>query len=83
MTKRTKVIFRVWRDNGIVIALFPEVEADGIYCDSFEHVGQHATANYADVIRRSRLAKPEEYASLERELERAPYNYQLNVRTRR
>jgi hypothetical protein len=64
------VVFRKWKDNGDVIALFPEIPADihGYYCDSYEHVGQHGGADYYGVVRQTRLARPEEFASLAREL---------------
>ncbi len=37
----TKVVFRKWC-NGSVVALFPQIPNDiaGIYCSSYEHVGQ-------------------------------------------
>lgn len=83
------VIFRVWRcspirDGGGVIALMPcePATVDGRYCTSYEHLGQHAAADYAGVIRQSRPATPEEYAPLLRELQGVPYRYRFNVRRR-
>lgn len=54
----TKVIFRRWNDDGGVIALFPEVPADifGYEVLSYEHVGQHGPASYANVMSVSRPA---------------------------
>lgn len=82
----TVVIFRAERSGdfkGDVTAVFPEIPADqnGYQMSCFAHVGQHGGCS-----RRwywsTRLAKPEEYASLQRELESAPYGYRLQVRKR-
>jgi hypothetical protein len=68
-----EVIFRVWK-NGDVIALFPYVPADrySYDCNSYEHNGQHGAAS-PEVVYRTRLAKPAEYAALKRELESIGY----------
>lgn len=70
-----RVVFRRWRDGGGVIALFPELPADihGIYCDSYEHVGQHGGADYLGVVRHTAPATPEESAALAAELTRIGY----------
>lgn len=41
-----KVIFRVWKDAGDVIALFPRIAAseNGYLCQSYMHVGGHGGA---------------------------------------
>ncbi len=82
----TPVIFRVWpkSEGGGVIALFPTLPgtSDPHTCESFEHVGQHGSAACHGVINRTRPAKPAEYAALKRELESAPYNYNLKVYAR-
>lgn len=79
----TTVVFRVWReqDGGDVIALFPEVEHNGRYCESYMHVGQHGGADYALVIQATRPARPEEYAMLQSELE--IIGYRLQIRQKR
>ena len=71
----TKVIFRVWKDNQEVIALFPEVPADinGFLCSSYQHVGQHGAADYDLVISRTTPAKPDQYRELQKELETLGY----------
>lgn len=81
--KPTKVIFRKW-NGGDVIALFPQVPYDrnGIYCMSYEHIGQHGSAGYDTVVCQSSLASPEEYADLKHELESRPFNYVLSVASR-
>lgn len=80
----TLVIFRKWRQkNGSIIALFPEIPADhvGLYCSSYEHVGQHGAADYVTVMQRSKPAMPSEYADLKKELE--SNHYKLRVIKRR
>ncbi len=77
----TKVIFRVLK-GGDVIALFPELLGDvgkPYTCNSYLLVGQHGSAYYTGIVSESRLATPEEYARIKRELEGNPFNYQLEV----
>ena len=79
---KTKVVFRRFQD-GDIIALFPEEAAD--YrgnCKSYMHVGQHGAADYDGLIRITKQATPEEYASLVKELTNAPYHYDLDIRQR-
>ena len=73
--KPTKVIFRKWRDNGEIIALFPMIAADntGYLCSSYEHVGQHGGALPDCVQRQTVLAKPAEYRELMQELHQIGY----------
>lgn len=86
MSEKTVVIFRVWNKDvaapGSVIALFPELPSDGagLYCLSYEHMGQHGAADYDSVMARSRPALEAEYAPLKRELEGRGYD--LVVRQR-
>jgi hypothetical protein len=79
MTENTKVIFRKWRKEGGVLALFPEIPADiqGNHCQSYEAIGQHGAADYDLCIRRTRPASPGEYQDLKKELEKI--GYQLEV----
>jgi hypothetical protein len=79
-----QVIFRVDRGrDGEVFALFPNIAADyaGRYVQSYQHVGQHAAADYGLCVANSRPAKPHEFAALKRELEGR--GYKLDVRRRR
>lgn len=71
----TQVVFRRWRDNGNIIALFPELPADylGRFCDAYEHIGQHSGADYYGVILATKPVSPEDAALLARELERIGY----------
>jgi len=81
---KTKTIFRKFKDNGDIIALFPEVPSDigGKNCDSFMHIGQHSAANYQYLLKETVLATPEEYAELKHELE-SHYDYKIEVYQRR
>jgi hypothetical protein len=82
----TVVVFRKWYrrcDGNGVIALFPlESDPKTGMVQSFEHVGQHGAADYTSVLTRTRVAKPDEYADLLKELESTPYDYWLDVKRR-
>jgi hypothetical protein len=81
------VVFRVFTgaDGGDVIALMPHVKGDvfGRYCQSYQHIGQHGSADYAGCILRSRPATPAEYAPLLAELESIGYGVLVRVRAGR
>jgi len=70
------VVFRKWRDGFGVIALFPEIPADlyGVYCESYEHIGQHGGADYRGVVMATTPVGPREYAELAEELRRLGYS---------
>lgn len=89
----TKVIFRLWHrcadqipwgGADRVIALFPR--EPGTYDWStmccYEHVGQHGSAS-REVIGRTRLATPAEYAALRRELKSIGYRLTIGSRVTR
>ena len=65
---KTDVIFRVdttkdWK--GTIFALFPHDVADHKgSVTSYQHIGQHSSADYHHSIRTSKLAKPNEYKDL-------------------
>lgn len=70
------VVIRVWKgDPDDVFALFPADPADnyGRYCSSYQHVGQHGSADYDHCIRNSRPAMWREAVPLLRELQRIGY----------
>ena len=72
----TNVVFRKWlKPNQGIIALFPDLPADnyGMYCDSYEHVGQHGAADYQGIIQCSVPASRKESAQLKIELNRIGY----------
>lgn len=71
------VLIRVWKGiDSDLFALFPTLPSDvaGQYCTSYQHVGQHSSADYALCIRNSRPATPAEARELLRELRRIGYN---------
>jgi hypothetical protein len=74
----TQVVFRRWHDTGSIIALFPEIPSDisGHFCEAYEHLGQHAGADYHGVVQASRPATDEEAALLAEELARIGYKLQ-------
>lgn len=78
MIKPDKVIFRKWRDNGDIVAVFPEIPSDTrswYLCEAYEHIGQHGACDYQDAILPQTVpAKPEEYAELFQELSKIGYN---------
>jgi hypothetical protein len=71
------VIFRKWPESegGDVIALFPTIPGtnDPYDCESYQHVGQHGSADPNGVIQDTKLAKPSEYADLMKELHSVGY----------
>jgi hypothetical protein len=75
----TDVVFRFFTVGGRCLALFPGLPGtrDKATCESYEHLGQHVSADYVRCLEITRPAKPKEYASLQRELEGMGYN--LNV----
>jgi hypothetical protein len=82
MKNGTVVIFRKWR-NGDIIALFPEISTDvhNWFCQSYEHVGQHGSADYSGVVYNTVPATPDEYCNLLQELKAIGYD-DLIVRKR-
>jgi hypothetical protein len=67
----TPIVFRVWNAAPKdVFALFPTDPADnyGHYCTSYQHIGQHSSADYQGCIYNSRPATAAEAAPLLREL---------------
>lgn len=79
----TPVLFRKRRGKqyeGEITAVFPTVP--GTYefhtCTCYAHVGQHGSCDFGWYAK-TRPATPEEYASLKRELESAPFGYRLKI----
>lgn len=85
----TAVVFRTWKgSHKETTALFPyQIERFGNYghisCACFEHIDQHGSADYENVIRQTRPATAAEIAELSAELTRAPYRYVLRPILRR
>jgi hypothetical protein len=79
----TIVVFRKFKDNGNIIALFPYETWNGKDCTSYMHVGQHGAADYTHCLNLTKLAKEKEYISLKRELEKLGYNLKIRKRVKR
>lgn len=81
-TDTVRVVFRKWKSNGGIIALFPDLPFDNRgNITSYEHVGQHGAASTILFGAYTVAAKPREYAELLRELKQIGYS--LRVVTRR
>ena len=78
---QTKVVFRTFKKDGDVIALFPNEQWQGSMCSSYMHVGQHGGADYSGLIDITRPSTEEEIAPLKKELE--DRGYELLVRKKR
>lgn len=67
----TKVIFRKFKDNGDVIALFPQVAFNENYyndCESYMRIGQHGPCSISNIASITSAASAQEYKSLFNEL---------------
>jgi hypothetical protein len=76
-----KVIFRKY--EGEVIALFPEVPSDLYhpgYCQSYQHIGQHGSADLHYIISISKPAHYDEYKPLYDELVKIGYKIKVYER---
>ena len=81
---KTIVLFRVQNDE--VFALFPELAASSTMmnlCVSYQHIGQHGTADMDCAISRSKPATKAQYQSLESELTSLGYELEIRKRTPR
>lgn len=75
-TQHTAVVFRVWRAAPrTVMALFPHEPGTNnpATCSSYEHVGQHGSADPSGCVHRSRPATRAEADPLASELRRIGY----------
>jgi hypothetical protein len=82
--EKTVVVFRKFKDQGDIIALFPNEINDSFgNCLTYMHVGQHGSADYQGLMRTETVAAtPEEYEPLKRELEGIGYNLDIKKRHR-
>ena len=74
------VVFRKWKNDGEILALFPEIIHDNTMrrlCTCYAHIGQHSSADYRYCLTQSRPATPDEYADLQLELERIGYDLKV------
>jgi hypothetical protein len=77
---KTVMIFRKYK-NGEVIALMPYEIADMQgHIMSYMHQVQHCATDYNGVVSQTKLAKPEEYAELLKELEWVGYEVKANLK---
>lgn len=75
------VIFRRFKDGGDIIALFPKLSHNNNgLCESYQHIGQHAGADYNYVIRASIPVKQHEYLPLAKELREIGYDLCIKKR---
>lgn len=79
------VLFRVVKAGdfkGTVEAWFPGLPGTNAYYRdmlTYAHMGQHGSGDIDYMQKKTRNAKPSEYASLKRELESVPFEYKLRV----
>lgn len=75
------VVFRIDNKYKDVFALFPHDVCDNQgHVTSYQHVGQHSSADYRHCIRNSKKASKEEHKDLKGELE--DRGYDLNIVSR-
>lgn len=77
--QKTDVIFRKWKDDGQIIAIFPHEDwnLEGTECASYMHIGQHSGCEYKFVLMQTVPATREEYKELYDELTGRGYNLQV------
>ena len=78
-----RVIFRKWKDNGDIIALLPDNDANPGNVNMYEHVGKHGDGSPTIVNGRTTLATPDEYADLLEELTLMGYDLRVMKRLNR
>ena len=81
---KTTVIFRKDKSNKYadnITAVFPYLVQGGSVplMECYAHVGQHGSCSYDWYLQDTKPAKPDEYASLKRELE-DNYGYDLDIK---
>jgi hypothetical protein len=79
---KTIVVFRKFKKEGDIIALFPheDFSPSGLECMSYQHMGQHSSADYDFCMRLSVPATEEEYKPLLNELLRIGYDLKIQKR---
>lgn len=79
-TQKTTVIFRKWKEDNSILALFPYEIHNGYNITCYAHLGQHSGADYKSCIERSTPATENEYKALKCELESIGYNLDVRVK---
>ena len=78
---KTRCIFRVFKDTGDLVALFPNEIADNSgNCMSYMKIGQHGAADYNGVMKITKRCRASEYQDLKKELESIGYNLDVKMR---
>ena len=82
MKHKTRVVYRIFKQGGDVIALFPDIPADnsGHLCSSYQHIGQHGGADIQCVIKQTCPATFRERYELREELLAIGYRLQTYLR---
>lgn len=83
--EKTKVIFRKFKKDQEIVAIFPEELGNNQYytCSAYCHFGQHWNVNIFDVINISVPALESEYNALKAELDSIGYDLEIIKRNRR
>jgi hypothetical protein len=84
--EKTVVVFRKFKNGGDVLALFPEIPEVNGCCLSYQHIGQHGSADYSHCISITTPANPQEHRALRQELENMGYRLEVRqkyIRTRK
>ena len=74
---KDRVIFRQWRDNGDIIAVFPDNEANYGNFMMYEHIGQHGEGDYWGILPKTTPAHPLRYKPLFDELMSIGYDLRV------
>jgi len=77
---KDRVVFRKFKDNGKVIALFPNLPAHPGRVMSYMHMGQHSEADYPFIISVTEPAYHPETKDLQEELMSIGYDVQIGSR---
>ena len=77
---KTVVIFRKWKGDKQIFALFPYNYEGQYRCLSYQHIGQHDSDDYNHCINQSRPVNETEYTDLKKELENIGYNLEIKTR---
>lgn len=79
--RKTIVVFRKFKENNEVIAIFPmdQYNEDKELCSSYMHVGQHGAASYR-LVDDTTPATSLEYNDLYNELKSIGYDLIINTR---
>ncbi len=83
VSTKVPVLFRMMRGEHAPLALFPTLPGtnERHTCTSYEHMGQHGSADLRGCMNSSRPAKPSEYAPLAKELRRIGYKLEIKKRS--